>query len=195
MSHNTTKFQPSAAQGPTGRIRRAHLSMQRCGDAIFGARKITTDQCSLLWIVRRREGIRQNELAEELYTDPNTVTAMLARLEKRGLVRREVCAEDGRARRVSLTAAGRRLVARLSKDWEPLRVTLRQIFSGEAGDHALKLLDEVRVAMTLAREEALEKKRKPRALKSAQRFKPSWTDREGTLEAAETTAVGQLSDV
>ncbi len=189
MSENTTKFQPSAAHGPTGRIRRAHLSMQRCGDAIFGARKITTDQCSLLWIVRRRDGIRQNELAEELYTDPNTVTAMLARLEKRGLIRREVCAEDGRARRVSLSAAGRKLVARLSKDWEPTRVKLRQIFSGEAGEHALKLLDDVRVAMTLAREEVIEKKKKPRAAKSGSRFKAALTDREATQEAPETTAV------
>lgn len=194
MSENTTKF-PSAAHGPTGRIRRAHLSMQRCGDAIFGARKITTDQCSLLWIVRRRDGIRQNELAEELYTDPNTVTAMLARLEKRGLIRREVCSEDGRARRVSLSAAGRRLVASLSKDWEPVRVKLRQIFSGEAGEHALKLLDDVRVAMTLAREEVLEKKKKPRAAKSGQRLRTSWTNREGAHRVLESTAAGEMSDV
>src|SRR5215470_1388764 len=121
MASNITNAPPSSAFGPTGRIRRAHLSMQRCADAIFGPRKITTDQCSLLWIVRRRDGIRQNELAEELFTDPNTVTAMVVRLEKRGLIRREVCSEDGRARRVSLTAAGRRLIERLSDDWTPVR--------------------------------------------------------------------------
>src|SRR5215468_53938 len=116
MPTNSTKFQPSTPSGPTGRIRRAHLSMQRCADAIFSARKITNDQCSLLWIVWKREGIRQNELAEELFTDPNTVTAMVVRLEKRGLIRREVCAEDARARRVSLTPQGRQLIQKLSKD-------------------------------------------------------------------------------
>jgi DNA-binding MarR family transcriptional regulator len=52
----------------------------------------------LSWAVAKHDGIRQNELADALFTHPNTVTAMLARLEKRGLVRREVCAEDGRAR-------------------------------------------------------------------------------------------------
>src|SRR5215813_11754589 len=124
MPQDTTNSQPPGAMGPTGRIRRAHLSMQRCADAVFSPRKITTDQFSLLWILWRRDGIRQNELAEELFTDPNTVTAMLVRLEKRGLIRREICSEDGRARRVFLTAAGRRLTGRLSQDWEPLRQKL-----------------------------------------------------------------------
>jgi|SRR5215831_5194267 len=151
----------SGPTGPTGRIRRAHLSMQRCADAVFSPRKITTDQFSLLWILWRRDGIRQNELAEELFTDPNTVTAMLVRLEKRGLIRREICSEDGRARRVFLTAAGRRLTGRLSEDWEPLRQKLRDLFAGDAGQEALRILDEVRELMTQSRAAILEKRRKP----------------------------------
>jgi len=134
--------------------------MQRCADAIFAARKITNDQCSLLWIVWRREGIRQNELAEELFTDPNTVTAMVVRLEKRGLIRREVCAEDGRARRVSLTPNGRRLIQKLSRDWEPVREKLREIFAGDRGQEALRILEQVCAAMTEARQTVLEKRRK-----------------------------------
>jgi DNA-binding MarR family transcriptional regulator len=161
MAQTTTKPQPTTAFGPTGRIRRAHLSMQRCADAIFAGRKITTDQCSLLWAVWRREGIRQNELAEELFTDPNTVTAMVVRLETRGLIRREVCSEDGRARRVSLTPAGRRLVGKLYEDWAPIREKLREIFAGESGEQALRILDEVRQAMTASRMAILEKRRKP----------------------------------
>ncbi|MEI9899613.1 MAG: MarR family transcriptional regulator [Hyphomicrobium sp.] len=135
--------------------------MQRCADAIFSPRKITTDQSSLLWIVWRRQGIRQNELAQELFTDPNTVTAMLARLEKRGLIRREVCAEDGRARRVSLTPSGRRLVTRLSEDWSQMRQELRDIFAGEAGQEALRLLDEVCLVMTRSRDAVLEARKRP----------------------------------
>jgi len=101
--------------------------LQRYADTLFSRRNITQDQCSLLWIVWRREGIRQNELAEELFTDPNTVTAMVVRLESRGLIRREVCSEDGRARRVSLTKGGRRLVGRLREDWAEMRERLRDI--------------------------------------------------------------------
>jgi DNA-binding MarR family transcriptional regulator len=144
--------------GPTGRIRRAHLAMQRYVDALFSARKITSDQSALLWVVWRRDGIRQNELAAELFTDPNTVTAMVVRLENRGLIRREVCRDDGRARRVSLTPAGKRLVNRLSDDWEPMRAKLREIFSGPAGEQALRILDEVREVMTESRLELIEQK-------------------------------------
>jgi DNA-binding MarR family transcriptional regulator len=153
--------------GPTGKIRRAHLSMQRCADAIFSARKITTDQYSLLWAVWRREGIRQNELAEELFSDPNTVTAMLVRLEKRGLIRREVCSEDGRARRVSLTPSGKRLVNRLSEDWEPMRQELRRLFAGDAGQEALRILEDVCSVMTDFRKKNLAKRKKPPVVDAA----------------------------
>jgi DNA-binding MarR family transcriptional regulator len=144
--------------GPIGGIRRAYLSMQRCADAWFSSRKTTTDQYALLWVVSRRQGIRQNELAAELFTDPNTVTAMVVRLEKRGVIRREVCPEDGRARRVSLTPSGRRLLAQLSADWEPMRRKLREAFAGDGGQEALRILDNVRKLMMEGREEFLEKK-------------------------------------
>lgn len=163
MPQNTTQPQSSTSFGAIGRIRRAHLSMQRYTDAIFAPRKITSDQCSLLWIVRRREGIRQNELAEELFTDPNTVTAMVVRLEKRGLIRREVCQEDGRARRVSLTPAGRRLVGRLSDDWDEMRHKLRALFSGDNGQEALRILDDVCALMTESREDIVEKRKRSRS--------------------------------
>ena len=137
MAQTTARTNAPDAPGPTGRIRRAHLAMQRCADALFSPRKVTTDQYALLWVVLRREGIRQNELATELFTDANTVTAMVVRLETRGLIRREVCSDDARARRIHLTPSGRRLVTRLSEDWEPMRRKLRDIFAGDAGEEAL----------------------------------------------------------
>lgn len=154
------------ARGPTGAIRRAHLAMQRCADAIFRPRRITYDQFALLWAVEKHDGIRQNELAQELFTDANTVTAMLARLEKRGLVQREVCDRDGRARKVHLTPTGRRLTARLSDDWEPMRRKLRELFTGQAGEDALRVLNQVLVVMTESRQEILQRQvvgeRRPR---------------------------------
>ena len=107
------------------------------------------------------------QLAEELFTDPNTVTAMVVRLEKRGLIRRDVCPEDGRARRVSLTSAGRRLVGRLYDDWAPMHEKLHKIFAGEPGEQALRILDEVRQVMTESRMAILEKRRKPSGVRRA----------------------------
>ena len=140
--------------------------MQRCIDAVLSPRKTTTDQFALLWALSKRQGIRQNELAAELFTDPNTVTAMIVRLEKRGVIRREICPDDGRARRVSLTPSGRRLLAHLSADWEPMSRKLHEAFAGEAGEEALRILNNVRQIMTDEREHFLEKKvsrkRRPR---------------------------------
>jgi len=167
MTQNKPKLQPAAAAGPFGRIRRAHLAMQRCADAVFSPHKITMDQCSLLWTIWRREGIRQNELAVELFTDANTVTAMLVRMEKRGLIKREICAQDGRARRVSLTPAGRRLMSKLSEEWMPMRKKLQEVFSGEGGQEALRILEEVRAVMTQSREDILERRKKRPARTSA----------------------------
>src|SRR5215471_2850591 len=147
MTQSDTSTDFRRARGPTGAIRRANLAMQRCADAIFRPRRITSDQFSLLWTLERHAGIRQSELADELFTDANTVTGMLARLEKRGLVQREVCADDGRVRRVSLTTAGKRLTSRLSDDWEPTRGKLREVFAGDAGQQALRVLEEVRALM------------------------------------------------
>lgn len=165
MTQNVPSLEIRRARGPTGAIRRAYLAMQRCADAIFRPRHITMDQFSLLWTVERHDGIRQSDLAQELFTDPNTVTAMLARLEKRGLVQREVCDHDGRARLVHLTPAGRRLTARLSDDWEAMRRKLRELFAGQAGEEALRVLNEVLVVMTESRQEILQRqvvgKRRP----------------------------------
>ena len=48
------------------------------------------------------------DLADELVCDASNVTQLVARLEARGLVTREPDPADRRARRVSITAAGRR---------------------------------------------------------------------------------------
>lgn len=53
-----------------------------------------------------------NELAERTYTHQSSVSVVVRRLVEQGLVARRRAPEDGRRRELSLTAAGRRLVAR-----------------------------------------------------------------------------------
>jgi MarR family transcriptional regulator for hemolysin len=66
-------------------------------------------------MIAQDEGLTQVMLVERTESDPNTVTAILALLERRGLVRRTVHAKDRRARCVFLTAAGRKIQARAAK--------------------------------------------------------------------------------
>ncbi|MBA5763909.1 MarR family transcriptional regulator [Vibrio sp. 404] len=49
------------------------------------------------------QGIRITDLAQELYVTKPSASNMVARLEKKNLVRRVACMEDARAKRVILT--------------------------------------------------------------------------------------------
>ncbi|PYI52531.1 MarR family winged helix-turn-helix transcriptional regulator [Paenibacillus flagellatus] len=64
-------------------------------------------QPPLLFLLARHDGLRQHELAERLRVKPATVTVMVNRLVKNGLVERRADPDDQRATRVYLTAKGR----------------------------------------------------------------------------------------
>jgi DNA-binding MarR family transcriptional regulator len=68
---------------------------------------LTPAQAELL--MRIESGPRISELAEQKLCDPSSVTTMIGRLERDGLVRRVVDPDDARARRVRLTAKGTRV--------------------------------------------------------------------------------------
>jgi DNA-binding MarR family transcriptional regulator len=103
-----------------------------------------------------------NELAERTHTHQSSVSVVVRRLVEQGLVTRRPAADDGRRRELSLTAAGRRLVAqapvpaqvRLIEGLASLRpaelTTLRRLLGrvvrgmGAAEEPATMLFTEVR---------------------------------------------------
>ena len=88
-------------------LRAAYLTMHRRANAELARFGLTADQFVLLTALAEAGGVTQKELARRTDSDANTMSEMLGRLEKRGLVTRERDAADGRARRVSLTEGGR----------------------------------------------------------------------------------------
>jgi MarR family transcriptional regulator, organic hydroperoxide resistance regulator len=63
------------------------------------------------------QGITQAQLAEALCVDASTVTKMLQRLERDGVVERRADPEDARVQRVYLTPNGTRLVQPVVDIW------------------------------------------------------------------------------
>ena len=63
-----------------------------------------------LWRLERAP-LTLSELAHDMGTDAPAATVLINALEERGLVKREAHPTDGRAKQVSLTAAGRRMLA------------------------------------------------------------------------------------
>jgi DNA-binding MarR family transcriptional regulator len=134
------------------RLRRAFLSICRCGDVMFSPYRLTTEQYALIRAVQRHPGIRQADITDQIFAEPNTVTAMVTLLEKRGILRRKASPADGRVRLLYLTAHGQTVLQRLSSDWAPMRAVLRDCFSNEGGKQALDILDEVFRRMQRERE-------------------------------------------
>ena len=74
-----------------------------------------------------QDGLRGAELAERLGVEPPTITKMLRRLEKCGLVERRQDAQDARSFRVYLTGEGRSLEEPVARCWEKVE---EKAFSG-----------------------------------------------------------------
>jgi len=66
-------------------------------------------QAGVLWALGSEEGLSQRELAEKVRLAPPTVTAMLQKMERGGLIERTADETDQRVTRIRLTDAGRAL--------------------------------------------------------------------------------------
>jgi DNA-binding MarR family transcriptional regulator len=89
------------------RLHQIHLSLFAEECAAF---KVTPVQYSILTAVAARPGLEQAALAQEVGVDRATLANVVARLARRGLVRRLQGKEDRRLKHVLPTAACKRLL-------------------------------------------------------------------------------------
>ena len=81
------------------------------------AHDVSIIQIRLLGVLRDREP-GMMELAKFLNLDKSSVTGLVDRAERRGLVQRTTTPDDGRAIRVSVTENGRELIAEVTGEIE-----------------------------------------------------------------------------
>ena len=70
---------------------------------------VTGPQRLVIRLVGQKPGQTASDIAEMLGKHPSTLTGVLARLEQRGLILREVDAEDRRRARFTLTVGGKKI--------------------------------------------------------------------------------------
>lgn len=75
----------------------------------------------VLW---QQPGMRQTDLATELGVEPPTITRMVRRLERGGLVERRRDPDDGRTLRIHPTPRARLLEAMVRRVWSDLDAEL-----------------------------------------------------------------------
>jgi DNA-binding MarR family transcriptional regulator len=128
-------------------LRIAYLALHRQTNDCFAKDGVTADQFVLLSSLADGDAVTQQELVRRVGSDPNTMRAMLLRLEDRGLVARERHPSDGRAWCVTLTATGRQVFKKLWSKSEPLRARLLAAFRPDEVNALLGLLGRVAEAM------------------------------------------------
>jgi len=96
---------------------RAARLLARRFDRAFQPLELTNGQFSLMMALNAPEPMTMTRLAAFLAMDRTTLTAALKSLERRGLVLVGADETDRRARRLSLTNAGRKTLAAAASVW------------------------------------------------------------------------------
>jgi DNA-binding MarR family transcriptional regulator len=98
-------------------VQRAARALARRFDDAMRPLGLTNGQFSLMMSLNRPEPPGMAAVASLLGMDRTTLTAVLKALQRRGLVKVTADPADGRARLMTLTAKGRRLLARAVPVW------------------------------------------------------------------------------
>ena len=91
-------------------VGRTNLKVHRTLNLLLGELDLSLAQHEILVTIRLNDGLTQRELSEQLLVVKSNATALLKKLEARGLVRRTADESDSRIKRLSLTRAGNALV-------------------------------------------------------------------------------------
>ena len=102
---------------------------------------ISRAQWGVLVRLDRSEGLKQSELAEILDLQPISLTRLLDRLAKNGLIERRPDPNDRRANRLFLTPAARPLLEQLVKLGRDMMEHVLAGLDGEANERLLRNLD------------------------------------------------------
>lgn len=110
---------------------RAARTLARRFDGALAAVNLSSGQFSLLVSLNRPEPPSLSAVAELLAMDRTTLTANLKPLQRRALVKVAVDTRDRRGRLLTLTAAGRKLLAKAVPIWRRTHGELGRRFSAE----------------------------------------------------------------
>jgi DNA-binding MarR family transcriptional regulator len=133
------------------------LRLRRIADAQLAEQGVSLARMKLLLYLRcEQDGARAADIASFFGHSPRTVSEAIEGLERDGLVRRAPDAMDGRVKRISLTTAGKAVIASA----EPVRLRLNQAIFGVLDESERAHLREM-LAKLDAAADALERQGRP----------------------------------
>ena len=86
-------------------------------DEEFETVGLSSSHALLLLLIRNEPGIQPSGLAEKLYLKPSTITRLVQKLERRGLVEKQ---PEGRTTSIACTSDGEDMAAEIEGKWQKL---------------------------------------------------------------------------
>jgi DNA-binding MarR family transcriptional regulator len=129
-------------------LRRVGDTLALCQDSLFGKYRLTTEQFGVLASIKSRGPLRPSDLSHILERTPNSISMLIDRMVKAGLVRRARDRKDRRTVTVSLTSKGEAAVEpAIPAGWEFIHEILSPLSYDD--QHALaNLLETVKCELT-----------------------------------------------
>jgi DNA-binding MarR family transcriptional regulator len=93
-------------------------------DEIVQPLRLTAVQYTALSVLARHPGMSSAQLARRSFVSPQASNEMVSALERRGLIRRRVDRDGGRALRIFLTALGERTLSECDEQVDALEAQL-----------------------------------------------------------------------
>lgn len=102
--------------------------------------RVTTAQAGILFLLKQKDGRTMSELSQILSIDNSTITGLVDRLEKTGLVRRNASPHDRRASHVFINPQGMEEVDKAKKVIRMVNQEIKNGFSAEELDSFNRIL-------------------------------------------------------
>lgn len=115
-------------------VQRAARALARRFDDAFRPLGLTNGQFSLMMSLNRPEPPGMRSVASLLAMDQTTLTAALKPLQRRGLLDIATDSADRRARLITLTPKGRRLLARAVPIWKKTHLAVEDLLHDKDPD-------------------------------------------------------------
>jgi DNA-binding MarR family transcriptional regulator len=125
-------------------IHRTHGMLKMCEDRVFSEHKLTTERYVVLVTIKYLDGpVRTTDVARWLGRSPNSISMMVDRMVKAGLLRRVRDRNDRREVRLVITSKGETALEPATlAGWEFIKEILSKV-SSDDGHTLMRLLDRL----------------------------------------------------
>lgn len=134
----------NALDGSVGfHLARTARSMKRVLESRLAKYNVTASQYIVLAQLNDEDGISLSQLGERLYFDNPTITGIVDRMERDGLVERCRAEDDRRVVNVLLTQHGKKLLSAIENIAGEINESVMDEFTKSDQDKLLKILDSI----------------------------------------------------